>query len=262
MGGIQVGTSGYSFPDWVGPFYPPGTRPADQLGYYAGQFGVLELNTSYYRIPAPQSTARMAGRTPPEFGFIVKLHKDMTHEQSREPALYSEFAASLEPLREAGKMRGLLAQFPWAFRPTRPAVDHLRFLRKAFPDDSLHVEFRRSEWDRPDCFDFLKRHGIGYCCVDEPPLPGLMPARSWLTSETGYVRLHGRNASSWWGGTGSERYNYNYSEKELTEWLSNLREMADKARQTYVFFNNCHAGHAASNARLMKELLAREGLPF
>ena len=124
------------------------------------------------------------------------------------------------------------------------------------------MEFRRAEWDRPETFDFLREHGIGYCCVDEPNLPGLLPPTAIATTDIAYVRFHGRNATTWWGGEGSLRYDYDYREGELREWVQKIRDLADRARQTYVFFNNCHAGHAAQNARLMKELLLREKLPF
>lgn len=262
MGEILVGTSGYSFPDWIGPFYPPELPRADHLAFYARHFNVVEVNTSYYRVPAPGTLARMASRTPPEFRFILKLHQDMTHKESREPALYREFQESIAPLRESGKFHGLLAQFPWAFRVNRESVRHLAFLRKSFPGDSLHVEFRRAEWNRPDCFDFLEGRGIGYCCVDEPSLPGLLPAQAAVTTPVGYVRFHGRNSANWWGRGTGDRYDYDYSRKELSEWLGRLKSMAEKAQTTYVFFNNCHAGHAAANAMLMKDMLAREGLPF
>jgi uncharacterized protein YecE (DUF72 family) len=225
------------------------------LGFYARHFPVVEVNSTYYRIPPPRTLEQMEAKTPPGFGFLVKLHQDMTHKGTTDPGPYRDFHAALEPLRRAGKLRGLLAQFPWAFRFGEDGLRHLAFLRGAFPDDALHAEFRRAEWDRPAVFDFLKERGIGYCCVDEPSLPGLMPARVATTTEVGYVRLHGRNAANWWGRGGGDRYDYDYSEAELREWLQKIRELAAQAARTYVFFNNCHAGHAAANAMLMQEML-------
>ena len=262
MSQVLIGTSGYSFPDWVGPFYPKGTPRADMLQFYAARFPVVELNTTYYRIPAPGTLARMADRTPPGFQFVVKLHQDMTHKESTDPAVYREFRAAVQPLLAGGRLEGLLAQFPWGFRLGDRSLRHLYFLREELPEAPLFAEFRRAEWDRPECFDFLRAHGIGYCCVDEPCLPGLMPPRVAVTTDVAYLRLHGRNARDWWGSGGGDRYDYDYSEGELKEWVHKLREMAERARRTYVFFNNCHAGHAASNAVLMRELLQREGLPF
>ncbi|HVP38025.1 MAG TPA: DUF72 domain-containing protein [Candidatus Saccharimonadales bacterium] len=257
---VVIGTSGYSFPDWVGPFYPAGTPRTAMLACYAERFPAVEVNATYYRIPPPRTLEQMEAKTPPAFEFMVKLFQGMTHEAATDPQLYRDFHAALEPLRRAGKLRGLLAQFPWAFRYGEEGLRHLEFLRHSFPEDSLHVEFRRSEWDRPEALGFLQERGIGYCCVDEPSLPGLMPARAAATTEIGYVRLHGRNAANWWGRGGGDRYDYDYSEAELREWLARIRELAAKTARTYVFFNNCHAGHAAANAMLMQEMLQREGL--
>jgi uncharacterized protein YecE (DUF72 family) len=87
-----------------------------------------------------------------------------------------------------------------------------------------------------------------------------MPPLSLRTTDDAYVRLHGRNAANWWGRGGGDRYDYDYSERELTEWAARIAELARQARTTYVFFNNCHAGQAARNASLMQEMLRRQGL--
>ena len=97
--------------------------------------------------------------------------------------------------------------------------------------------------------------------MDEPRLPGLMPPVTMLTAEDAYVRLHGRNADNWWGRGGGDRYDYDYSKAELEEWVRKIADLAQRARSTYVFFNNCHAGHAARNAKLMQELLRQQQLP-
>lgn len=257
---IHVGTSGYSFADWVGPFYPPGTRSADFLGHYARQFGCVEVNSTYYRIPHPRVLEAMERKTPEGFRFIVKLNQAMTHEGSDDPALYRDFLAVLEPLKLAGKYHGVLAQFPWAFRRTDAAKAHLERMRERLPGEPLWVEFRHDSWMHPKLPDWLRERSLGYCAVDEPALPGLVPPVTHLTTETGYVRFHGRNAATWWGRGGGDRYDYDYAERELEEWVTRIRALADKAKQTYLFFNNCHAGQAARNAKLMEELLRRQKL--
>jgi len=255
---VHVGTSGYSFDDWVGPFYPPGTKRGGFLEYYAQQFGCVEVNATYYRIPPPRTLASMAERTPPDFRFIVKLHQSMTHETGGAAAPYDEFRAAIEPLREAGKLHGLLAQFPWAFRRTEAAKLHLERLRTALPGEPLWVEFRHASWMHPKLPAWLAERALGYCAVDEPALPGLVPPVTHVTNDLAYVRFHGRNAATWWGRGGGDRYDYDYSERELTEWVKRVGEMAQQAKQTYLFFNNCHAGQAARNAKLMEELLRRQ----
>ena len=112
---ILIGTSGYSYRDWVGPFYPQGTKPRDMLPFYAQHFDTLEVNTTYYGIPRPEVLAGMAERTPDRFRFVVKLNQAMTHDHSLDPIVVRDFKNAIEPLKQAGKYDGLLAQFPWAF---------------------------------------------------------------------------------------------------------------------------------------------------
>ncbi len=257
---VMIGTSGYSFPDWVGPFYPPGLASNQFLPYYAQHFTIVEVNVTYYRIPPPQTLEQMQRKTPPGFRFMVKLHGSFTHERSLEENSVRDFHAALGPLKAAGKYEGLLAQFPWGFRRNDRAERHLSNLRAAFPAERLFVEFRHDSWAGADVPELLRTKQLGYCVVDEPKLEGLMPPVPWITSEDAYVRFHGRNAANWWArGEGSkDRYDYNYSEQELREWLRRIGEMAEQARRTYLFFNNCHAGQAARNAKLMQELIRQQ----
>ena len=257
---ILIGTSGYSFADWVGPFYPLGTRSTDFLSYYARHFNAVEVNSTYYGIPQPRVLEQMERKTPPGFHFVVKLNQAMTHDSSREPTVYRDFLAVLEPLKAASKYDGLLAQFPWAFRRSPESLGHLEALRELLPAEPLFVEFRHDSWVTPDLEPWLRERGIGFCSVDEPRLRGLMPPVSLVTTEDAYVRMHGRNAENWWGRGTGDRYDYDYSERELKEWLAKISALAEKARRTYLFFNNCHAGQAARNAKLMQELLRQQRL--
>jgi uncharacterized protein YecE (DUF72 family) len=263
---VLVGTSGYSFADWVGPFYPSGTRPGDFLSFYARSFDAVEVNSTYYRIPHPRMLEQMEKKTPPGFHFVVKLNQAMTHQGSNDPALYRDFLAALEPLKRADKYDGLLAQFPWGFKRSADNERHLEALRALLPEEPLFAEFRHDSWLGPALGPWLERHRIGYCAVDEPQLAGLMPPVTMLTTGDAYVRFHGRNARNWWGGRGArdggsgDRYDYDYSEAELREWVRKIADLAQRARRTYLFFNNCHAGQAARNAKLMQELLRQQQL--
>ena len=279
---IRIGTSGYSFPDWVGPFYPPGTRSGAFLEYYAKHFHCVEVNATYYRIPPPRTLASMAARTPAGFEFMVKLHRSMTHETARDPASESvtdaAFMACLSPLKDAGRYRGLLAQFPYGFRREEAAKAHLERLRERFEGEPLWVEFRHDSWMHPRLPEWLRERRLGYCAVDEPALRGLLPPVTHLTTDAGYVRFHGRNAKNWWagspragapareaprartGGGQGDRYDHEYTAAELSEWLERIRALAMQAKQTYLFFNNCHAGQAARSAKLMEELRRRDQL--
>jgi len=258
---IFVGTSGYSFADWVGPFYPRGTRAGDFLAHYARHFDVVEVNSTYYRVPHPRVLEMMERKTPDHFRFVVKVNQAMTHERSLEPALVRDFRAVLEPLKAAGKYDGLLAQFPWGFKRTPGNEAHLDALRESLAGEPLFVEFRHDSWAAPDVGDWLRTRGLGFCAVDEPALPGLMPPVAMVTGGDAYVRFHGRNAKNWWGRGGGDRYDYDYPAAELKEWVQKVRELAERARRTYLFFNNCHAGQAARNAKLMQDLLRQQNLP-
>lgn len=264
-GEVLVGTSGYSFPDWVGTFYPRGMKSGDFLSYYSRSFDVVEVNSTYYRILQPRVLELMEKKTPDGFRFVVKLHQSMTHEALPDRATFGEFLASLAPLKAAGKYDGLLAQFPWAFRFGPRSLEHLRALREQLQGEPLFVEFRHASWTDASVPQRLRELELGFCAVDEPDLPGLMPPVTHVTAADAYVRLHGRNAKNWWARSGADgragdRYDYDYSPAELGEWVKRVAELATQARRTYVFFNNCHAGQAARNAALMKELLRQQSL--
>jgi uncharacterized protein YecE (DUF72 family) len=257
---VVIGTWGFSFQDWVGPFYPPGTRAGGMLGHYAEHFSAVEVNATYYRIPPPRTMESLDARTPSSFEFVVKAHQSMTHEKLEpDEATFAAFADCVAPLVAAGKLRGVLLQFPWAFRPNLAARARLELLHERLsPLGPLFAEFRHASWLAERVFRFLDERGIGYCSVDEPPLPGLVPPVARLTGPIGYVRLHGRNAATWWGRGSGDRYDYDYSPAELHEWVQKIRELAERSSKVYVFFNNCHAGQAARNALLMKDLVQRE----
>ncbi len=253
-----MGTSGYSFADWIGPFYPAGTPRSKMLDEYVRHFDIVEINSSYYRIPTASMFERMEHKTPAGFEFIVKLFRGMTHEIEDDARMYREFVDSVAPLKEADKFAGFLAQFPWKFKNGDAGKAHLAALRKRLGEDPLFVEFRHDSWIESETFEFLRDLGVGYCSVDEPQLKGLVPPVVVATTDEGYVRLHGRNARNWWGRGGGDRYDYDYDKDELAEWSGKMLDLEGKVKKVYAFFNNCHAGHAARNAELMIEMLGDE----
>jgi len=257
-GRIRVGTSGYSFADWVGPFYPAGTPRGRMLDEYVHHFDVVEINSTYYRVPNASMFERMNEKTPEDFEFIVKLYRGMTHEIADDAEMYRHFTGAVEPLREAGKFGGYLAQFPWKFKNSKAAKAHLGALRKKLGQAPLFVEFRHDSWIEDKTFEFLRDLGVGYCAVDEPRLKGLVPPLVAATTDVGYVRFHGRNERNWWGKGGGDRYDYDYNSEELSEWADRMLDLESKVKKVYAFFNNCHAGHAARNAELMIEMLGDE----
>ncbi|MFH1540139.1 MAG: DUF72 domain-containing protein [bacterium] len=253
---IRIGTSGYSFRDWVGPFYPAGTHPGKMLEFYAKKFNVVEINATYYRVPPPRTFEGMARRTPDRFGFVVKTHKGMTHDRNCDTEGFRRLHDAVEPLREAGKLLGFVAQFPYGFKFSRGNLDYLIRLKENFSNEHFHVEFRNRTWLRESVFIALESSGIGFCMVDEPPLKGLLPPVARATTRVAYVRFHGRNKDDWWHPReGSDRYNYDYSNEELSEWVDPILKIEKKNDCVLLFFNNCHFGRAPRNAERMAALL-------
>jgi uncharacterized protein YecE (DUF72 family) len=253
---IYVGTSGFKFDDWKGPFYPPGLSEREWLNFYARQFNCLEVNSSYYRLMPPTTFARMAEKTPPGFQFTVKAYKGMTHEFSEETEdAFRTFRESLEPLSQNDRLACVLAQFPNKFRNVSANRQYLVEFQERLGDIPLVYEFRSRDWVRDETFAFLREKGIGYCAVDEPQFKSLVPPVAVATSDIGYVRFHGRNYDQWWSGDAKKRYDYLYSLDELNEWVPKITALDDVARKVFVFMNNCFGAQAAKNAAQMKDLL-------
>jgi uncharacterized protein YecE (DUF72 family) len=256
---IKIGTSGFSFKDWRGPFYPDGLKHDRMLEYYSNFFDVVEINATYYRIPPASAFADMARRTDPDFKFAVKLHQSMTHERDGDLSPFRQFEESIGPLAENGRLYGLLAQFPAGFKFSEDNLSYLLWIRLKLERHPFFAEFRDSSWLRPETLEAMRGNRIGWCCVDEPQLKGLLPPAAEHTTDTAYVRFHGRNDTDWHRPRpGSDRYNYEYSERELAEWVPKIMSLAGLTEKTLVFFNNCHFGHAPKNAKMMKEML---GIP-
>lgn len=262
-GRVWVGTCGYSYRDWIGPFYPIGTKPPQMLPRYAQRFSSVEIDATYYGIPAVATFDSMARRTPTGFRFTSKLPGSLTHAaaDALEPSLDDAalFRERIEPLVDAGKFGVALLQFPNGFKPGARAERHLARLREALGDLRLVAEFRHRDWQTNATLELLARLDIGWCNVDEPRFDTLLRPSSDVVGDVAYVRLHGRNAKTWWKGDSAERYHYTYSAEELEPWTARVSEMADAARDTYVFFNNHRFGHAASNATLFAAMLRSFG---
>ncbi len=260
-----VGTSGFSFDDWLGPVYPAGLPKSKWLQYYeqALGFDAVELNFTYYTMPAARTLESMLRRTGSDFTFVVRSHKDMTHEIWQDEkrttlkdttTAFQTFGEGVRPLVEAKRLGCVLIQFPVYFYPVPSSLDYLRRLPELLPGVLLTVEFRNRSWLRDATFRLLEETGMGFCVVDEPKLPRLVPFLPRRTARVGYFRFHGRNPN-WFNAPREERYDYLYSKPELDEFVPPLRSVASGAKETFVFFNNCHAGSAARNALMMKQML-------
>ncbi len=249
---VWIGTSGYSYPDWVGPFYPKGGRRDGMLTYYSRQFPLVELNFTFYRSPTAAMLSRIADQTPAGFQFVVKVPRTASHDQSR--ADLPGFRLAVEELQRRGKLLGVLAQLPQSAHDRPADRAWVETLAEELHGLDLAVEFRHRSWAAADVPPWLKEQSVDLVSVDVPNLPGLFPPGLVQSGRHIYVRLHSRNAANWYASE-KKRYDYQYDEAELGEWVAELAKSdADRA---LVLFNNCHHGHATANAQSIGELCGR-----
>lgn len=263
-GTIRVGTSGWSFDDWNGRFYPAEKpRGFDDLAYFARYFECVEVNSSFYRPPNPRFAESWLRRTPPSFEFTFKLHQRFTHQRdtawTRQEA--DAYRRGIAPAKEAGRLGALLVQFPWSFRAEGGAFEWLDRIRDAFGGLPLVVEVRHVSWTRLEPLAFLKERGFGFANIDQPASRGGVPPMTRAAGPVGYVRLHGRNREAWFDPKAGRdaKYDYLYGDGELEAWVARVREVARASEKTYVFTNNHYRGQAPANA--LQILSKLEGRP-
>ncbi len=253
---IRIGTSGYSYKDWVGPFYPETIKPNQMLKYYSQEFDFTEINSTYYKVPDPKNFYKMAEITPIDFTFSVKLFGGMTHTRDAAEGDYRKFLQGLQNLQDCDKLSYVIAQFPNSFRHEPKNVAYLEELMERFRDYKLAVEFRSDTMINVKMLELLRSSSVGLISVDEPKLKGLVDQGVFATNRSPYIRFHGRNESKWYNNKASqERYDYLYSEKELSEWSGPILGMEHSMDDIFVSFNNHFNGQAVVNARMMKQLL-------
>jgi uncharacterized protein YecE (DUF72 family) len=252
---ILVGTSGFDYRDWRGPVYPEKLPKRAWLTYIASQFPALELNFSYYAMPKASNLASMVERTEGRVTFAIKAHKSMTHDRIASDIDYESFGEAIRPLREAECLGAVLAQFPNSFRQCEENRIYLKQLADRI-GQPLAVELRHAEWAHPAIIEWLRRIGVGYACVDEPQIPGLMPPNAEVAAAPAYVRFHGRNKEKWYKHDSPEqRYDYRYTLEELRPWAKKIKQLEKRAGYVLVFFNNHFQGKAVEAGKAMQRLL-------
>jgi uncharacterized protein YecE (DUF72 family) len=258
---IYIGTCGYAYRDWVGPFYPKGLQrltPGEYLSFYASRFSAVEIDSSYYHVPKWANVHAMNRKTPSEFRFSFKAPATVTHPPEVRSRVHDDarlLADRLSSVRSSGKLVCILAQFPNSFASTEANEEYVRKTAGAFDGIPVVVEFRHRDWQTPRTIALLREVGAGYCNVDMPSYRTLLAPSEDATSGIGYVRLHGRNAQTWWTGSNVTRYDYEYSAQELLPWSDRIADLEVQTQQTMVFFNNHARGQAAKNAAMLLELL-------
>jgi uncharacterized protein YecE (DUF72 family) len=279
MSRILVGTSGWSYPSgagtWNGVFYPKGKPRGskfDELAFYAEHFDTVEVNSSFYRVPAVDTVRGWARRTPADFEFSLKLFQKFTHPDmflkatGKDPADLDladvdEFRAAIDPLASAGKLGALLAQFPASFRNDANARGYLEWLLNAFRDYPFAVELRHRSFseDPVDTMRILHEHGAALVQIDEPKFKdSIRQNRRPNVKTLYYLRLHGRNAAEWWTHEKSEdRYNYLYSLSELDPIVEDVETASRETKKAYVYANNHFSSKSVANAVTIKHKLGQ-----
>lgn len=251
---IRLGTSGWSYDDWVGPVYPPDLPKGGWLSFIAERVDTLEVNVTYYRVPGLRTVEGWVERTPDDFLFSVKANRSLTHER-KEPD-FEAFCQGIAPLVDSGKMACVLAQFPYSFHATEENRSYILRLREGMGDLPVVIEFRNRGWLGDDTFDLLEEAGFGFCGVDEPHFRNLMPPIARATAPVGYVRFHGRNYEKWWQHDHAwERYDYSYPDEELEEWVPKLRGLEAETEVTLVYANNHYRGQSLQTVEQLRMLL-------
>jgi uncharacterized protein YecE (DUF72 family) len=262
---ILVGTSGYSYTEWVeAGFYPPGTQPGRMLHLYAQRFPITELTRTWHQMPQADAIERLRQAVPTEFQFIAKLFRGLTHEPLADNwrDMVTAFRHGVAPLIQSGQLTAVLLQFPPEFDRCIANRRHLAALIDEMEDLPLAVEFRQGSWNNERVFVELERRGITLVAVDEPELPGLFPALDVVTNpDLFYIRFHGRNIRGWRKGLQPLQFDYNYFEGELREWVeTRVITMSVRAGRGVAMFNNHVRAQAPQNAEIFLHLLKEYGL--
>jgi uncharacterized protein YecE (DUF72 family) len=262
---IWVGTSGYSYPEWIeAGVYPPQTKSAHMLGLYANGFAATELNYTWYQLPKAAALSRMREQVPAGFKFAAKLTRTLTHEVEPDKwrtqvALYRD---GIAPLVQSRQLLAVLVQLAPGFDRSRNNRRYLAALLDELAGLPVAVEFRHRSWVEDRVFDELARRRVALVAVDAPELPEAFPALDVLTSpDLFYLRFHGRNAAGWRSGNMLKKFDYCYTQEELEAWIrERILPMSERAATGAVFFNNHVRGQAARNAQSLTRLLVRGGL--
>ena len=291
MGTIEVGTASWTDRTLLqSGWYPPqADTPAKRLQYYADRFPLVEVDATYYALPAERTAASWTARTPKDFTFNIKAFSLFTQHPTRVAALpadlrpaaqqagkdpfylrqvdpavadqaWDRFLAALEPLRRDGKLGAILLQFPQWFPISRANKQYILSCARRVAPQRVCIEFRNRTWMTPEnqeeTLEFLSSNELPYVSVDMPQgYPNSVPPVLAATAGLAVVRLHG-HSEKWTSKDIHERFGYRYSRQELADWAPKIRELAGRAASTHVLFNNCYNDYAQVNAQQLADLLA------
>jgi uncharacterized protein YecE (DUF72 family) len=296
--GVRVGTASWTDKSLIdsGKFYPPDAKKADErLAFYAENFPVVEVDSTYYGLPSEKNAELWVERTPDDFVFNVKafslltqhpttakgLPKDLRESITEDKRHYyprdlppevvdeswARFLDALRPLHQASKLGAILFQFPEWFPPSREnrryVVEVGDRLERTLPGVAAAIEFRNDRWmgdeeRRARTLAMLEEHGLPYVCVDMPQgFKTSSPPIAAATAPLAMVRFHGRRNDTWGkrGVSVHDKFGYDYRQDELAEWEPKIEKLSNDAREVHVLMNNCYQDYAVRSARTMAQLL-------
>lgn len=300
MSRILIGTASWTDPTLVkeGHFYPSGAKSAEErLRFYAEQFPIVEVDSTYYFPPSERNAVLWIERTPKDFTFNIKAYSLLTNHPTKRESIYKDlqselpgelegkrnlyreqlpdavveevwqrFHDALMPLHSAGKLGAVLFQFPQWFVIGRKNRDYILECAERLKDFRIAIEFRHKTWleerNADETLSFLAEHDLPFVCVDMPQGfdSSIPPVATATAKDLALVRFHGRDPKVWAKKdvSASERFRYEYSKKELQEWVPRIQDLSSQARETHVLMNNCYRDFAVNNARDLGDLLGLE----
>lgn len=287
MGDILIGTASWTDKTLLASgWYPSDASDAEKrLRYYAEQFPLVEVDSTYYFMPSEDNSRRWVERTPDDFTFNIKAFSLLTQHPTKLEALppeirpedkkrvylrdlpdkdvdeiWDRFLSALKPLEDAGKLGVLLFQFPQWFTIARKNRDYILECAKRAQPYEICVELRNKSWmdgdNLKETLDFLEGHGLPLVCVDMPQgFVSSLPPVAAATADLAVVRFHGRNRDGWESGDIHKRFGYLYEKKELKEWVPKIEKLVEETKSTHVLMNNCYRDYAQQNAKELAGLL-------
>jgi len=290
-GRIRLGTASWTDPGFIADWYPKNIRPGDRLAWDAQHFNLVEVNSSFYAVPRSALVARWCEQTPDDFVFDVKLHRLLSRHSTQtkmlptglrklaggsdkavlspklETELVKVFLESLEPMIDCGKLGALLLQLSPSFSPRKHSLSELDHLIELLDGHKIAIELRNRNWlddeQRQKTIAYFRSQRVAMVVVDGPPGDHFMIMPSFdvvTTRRLAYLRAHGRNTRGYVSGrTVADRFDYDYTDKELKEIADRALGLADIAIDTHIVFNNNKSNYAPKAAERFQRIVAPQG---
>ncbi|UCF69003.1 MAG: DUF72 domain-containing protein [Acidobacteriota bacterium] len=259
---VLLGTAGWDHPDWAGIIYPEG-RGVDRLRHVARYVDVIEIEQTFFLLPSARSAQQWAENAASNgLQFIVTAPRAMTHETAQESPLFERFRDWLRPLEQAGVLLAVLFRFPQSLPRERRSARQVRDALSAVEGVARVVELRHDSWNDPQVLAWLEGHHVAFANLDQPALPGALPATAWSTSSLAYVGLHGRNRAAWFARLEDpeRRSDYLYQLDELRAWHTRVRGLMQQAERVVVIAHNRFKGKALASLVKLRALLGETEL--